>query len=115
MIHQRLPMPSLRPLVSQIWTNDDSLDMGAGERPPGSASSTPSKASAPAREWGLPTGAMHVAIRLVDSHLDGVGNRRVLEGHDAVPASGRPSEFEITPVLGRYARRQLICPIPRAR
>ncbi len=42
--------------------------------------------------------------------------RRCLEGHGrAVPRRGSPLGFNITPIPGRCARRQLECPIPERR
>ncbi|MCV0440586.1 MAG: AraC family transcriptional regulator [Hydrogenophaga sp.] len=51
---QRLPTPALRPFVARLWASDD----------PETADR-----AAPVREHLLPTGAMHVVLRLTDSPL----------------------------------------------
>lgn len=51
---QRLPSPALRPFVAQVWASDD----------PGGA-----RYDTPWREHALPSGAMHLVIRLSDHPL----------------------------------------------
>jgi AraC-like DNA-binding protein len=51
---QRLPSPALRPFVAQLWASED----------PGEA-----RCATPWREHALPSGAMHLVIRLSDHPL----------------------------------------------
>lgn len=51
---QRMPIPALRPFVAQLWASDD-----PGTEP----------YAIPWREHALPSGAMHLVVRLTDSPL----------------------------------------------
>jgi AraC-like DNA-binding protein len=51
----RLPTPALRPFVAQVWASDDPV-IGEGT-------------ASPWREHALPSGAMHLVLRLTDSPL----------------------------------------------
>ena len=85
---QRLPSPALRPFVAQVWASDD----------PGSA-----RYDTPWREHALPSGAMHLVIRLSDHPL------RIADA-----GSGQGAQPVASSLVGgmrsRFYRRELQAP-----